>query len=192
MKRTRFPASRNAPVYGTRVRHRVRHRCRLQVSSAMCSILLGAYAPVDTSDGSGTNLNRLQDAVSTGRRKGHFVRAVCGLKLGFGFGLRRGEQWGGRQFGMRKNGGLEPDLILSWATCLMATWCPTRLLQRSRQPGEWPEFPSKILRRKALASPLKWPPHCQTSLCKSNHPSPVSTEEWWILAVESISFLRPC
>lgn len=27
----------------------------------MCSILLGAYAPVDTSDGSGTNLNQLQE-----------------------------------------------------------------------------------------------------------------------------------
>ena len=33
----------------------------IKVSSAMCSILLGSYAPVDTSDGSGTNLNQLQE-----------------------------------------------------------------------------------------------------------------------------------
>eukprot|EP00931_Biecheleriopsis_adriatica_P076974 TRINITY_DN50621_c0_g1_i1.p1 TRINITY_DN50621_c0_g1~~TRINITY_DN50621_c0_g1_i1.p1 ORF type:complete len:561 (-),score=132.82 TRINITY_DN50621_c0_g1_i1:25-1707(-) len=31
------------------------------VSSGMCSIFLGSYAPLDTSDGSGTNLNDLQE-----------------------------------------------------------------------------------------------------------------------------------
>lgn len=31
------------------------------VSSAMCSIFLGSYAPLDSSDGSGTNCNNLQD-----------------------------------------------------------------------------------------------------------------------------------
>ena len=29
----------------------------------MCSIFLGAYAPVDSSDGSGTNLNQLQERI---------------------------------------------------------------------------------------------------------------------------------
>ena len=51
--------------------------CLYEVSSAMCSILLGSYAPVDTSDGSGTNLNNLQETLaetgnSDGQRKRNF------------------------------------------------------------------------------------------------------------------------
>ena len=51
--------------------------CLSEVSSAMCSILLGSYAPVDTSDGSGTNLNNLQETLAAtrnleGQRKSDF------------------------------------------------------------------------------------------------------------------------
>eukprot|EP00434_Breviolum_minutum_P007854 symbB.v1.2.006929.t2/scaffold400.1/size211454/8 len=65
------------------------------VSSAMCSILLGSYAPVDTSDGSGTNLNNLQDLGGLswfGPALAAVTPDVAGLRRRLGPGLCVGHQ----------------------------------------------------------------------------------------------------
>ncbi len=54
------------------------------VSSFMCSLLLGAYAPVDTSDGSGTNLNHLTAPGPAGDGTAWFAPALAACSGGAG------------------------------------------------------------------------------------------------------------
>ncbi|CAJ1355257.1 unnamed protein product [Effrenium voratum] len=90
------------------------------VSSAMCSVLLGAYAPLDTSDGSGTNLNQLQELGG----RGWFVPALeavagdaAGLRRRLGPGLCSGHEGLGcvAPYFCKRYGFSESCLVVAWS-----------------------------------------------------------------------------
>ncbi|CAE6972283.1 XK2 [Symbiodinium sp. CCMP2592] len=90
------------------------------VSSAMCSLFLGAYAPVDTSDGSGTNLNNLQELGGLTWYDPALAAAApggaAGLRARLGPGLCESH---------RALGSVAPYFVKRYgfsATCLVVAW----------------------------------------------------------------------
>ena len=85
----------------------------------MCSIFLGAYAPVDSSDGSGTNLNLLQQSGGLTWFT-ESLQAVCGDAVGL-----RKRLGPGLCFGHQVLGAVAPYFVGRYgfpSTCLVVAW----------------------------------------------------------------------